>query len=209
MNVSQNIGVFSLIAVCLMFTGGVQASYILNTGSGGTATNGLVVSASQFLAGQFTLTDSYIVNRVEGWFGPNSEGKLTAVIYDNREFDGINLELPGSALFSQQFSFDSPSLDDYTWDGAYELNWALDPGTYWLAFEGRPGDRGWGWMPGEAPNPLSRYAIKPNQPSWEPLYGDDLGMRINAVPVPAAALLFASGFLGLIAVARNRESKTV
>jgi hypothetical protein len=61
-------------------------------------------------------------------------------------------------------------------------------------------------MPGEAPNPLLGYAIKPNQPSWEPLYGDDLGMRINAVSIPAAAVLFASGLLGLIGVARRRAN---
>jgi len=188
------------IAVCLMFTGSVQAAYIVNTGTGGTASTGLVVNFSQFLAGQFTLTDSYIIKSVEGWFGPNSEGTITAVIYNS------DVVLPGSELFSQQFLIDSPSPDDYAWDGAFGLSWALDPGTYWLAFEGRPGDMGWGWMPGEAPDPLSIYAIKPNQPDWEPLFGDHLGMRINAVPVPAAAILFASGFLGLIAVARKKKA---
>lgn len=191
-----------------MFTGSVQADYIVNTGSGGTASTGTVVDATQFLAGQFTLTDSYIITSVEGWFGPHSEGKLTVVIYDNREFEGTTVELPGSELFTQQFLIDSPSTEDYAWDGAYGLNWALDPGTYWLAFEGRPGveNWGWGWMPGEAPNPLSRYAVKPNWPTWEPLYGDHLGMRINTVPVPAAIWLFSSGLICLIGIARRKKS---
>ena len=193
------------IAVCLLFAGSVQAEYIVNTGSGGTASTGTVVNLHNYLAGQFTLTDPYIISSVEGWFGPNSEGKLTAVIYDNREYEGTNTELPGSELFSQQFLIDSPSTDDYAWDGAYGLSWSLDPGTYWLAFEGRPGveNWGWAWMPGEAPDPLSRYAIKPNWPTWEPLYGDHSGIRINAVHVPASALLFGSGLFGLIGLARR------
>ena len=196
-----------LIAVCLLFAGSVQAEYIVNTGSGGTTSTGLVADANQFLAGQFTLTDPYIISSVEGWFGPHSEGKLTAVIYDNKELEGTSVELPGNELFSQQFLIDSPSTDDYAWDGAYGLSWELDPGTYWLAFEGRPGveNWGWGWMPGEAPNPMSRYAVKPNWPTWEPLYGDYLGMRINAVPIPAAFGLFGSGLVCLIGFARRKN----
>ena len=191
------------IALCLMFTGSVQAEYIINTGSGGTASTGPVVNSTQFLAGQFTLTDSYIIKSVEGWFGPNSEGTITAVIYNS------DVVLPGSELFSQQFLIDSPSTDDYAWDGAFGLSWTLDPGTYWLAFEGQPGVMGWGWMPEEAPDPLSMYAVKPNSPDWVSsvsVLGLGLGMRISAVPVPAAVWLFGSGLIVLISIARRKKS---
>lgn len=192
------------LSACLMFAGNAQAILIVGTGAGSTISGGSSLVSSQWLAGQFSLANPYNVTSVEGWFGATTDGTVTAAIYSDNG-SGI----PVSELFSQQFLLDNPSISNNTWDGAFGLSWSLGAGTYWLAFEVRSGDTGAGWMPGGpegAPNPLPDYAHW-NGSLW--ISQDSsvaYGMRINAVPIPAAVWLFGSGLLGLIGIARRRSA---
>jgi hypothetical protein len=196
-----------LAATSLMSAGNAQAILIVNTGAGSATSGGGSVSSVQWLAGQFTLANSYTVNSVEGWFGEVTEGTLTAAIYTDSG-SGV----PISELFSQQFVLDNPSPGNNTWDGAFGLSWAFAPGTYWLAFEVRSGDTGLGFMPNGtdgAPNPLADYAVWLGSPQFQWFSQDSsvaYGMRIDAVPIPAAVWLFGSGLLGLIGIARRKKA---
>ena len=85
----------------------------------------------QWLATEFTLYQSVVINQVDGWMFENdsyqsaSNAPVNVVIYS----DGG--EVPGSILYSATFT-PGDSLD---WYGADSLNWSLEAGTYWVAFE--------------------------------------------------------------------------
>lgn len=199
MNKSRLLGA---LCACLMFAGNAQAVSIVDTGAGSTTSGGSSLNSGQWQAGQFTIANSYTVTSVEGWLGKTVEGNVTAAIYTDN-----GTGVPISELFSQQFLLDNPSSGNNTWDGAFGLSWALASGTYWLSFEVRSGDTGQGYMPENldgAPNPLADYAIW-NGSQW--ISQDSsraLGMRINAIPIPAAIWLFGSGLLGLVGIARKK-----
>lgn len=202
--------VIRLLGACLLLFQGTAQAYLIDTGAGGDSFSGTAVNQSHWIAGQFTITSAYTITRVEGWFGATDVGTLSATIYS----DAIT-GTPGTELYTTQFNLDNPVAGN-AWDGADNLSWILDPGTYWLAFEARTGDTGSGYMPDNlfsqngAPNPLAGYAFYFNnaEPGWERQIASlAYGMRIDAVPVPvpAALWLFGSGLLGLAGIsARNR-----
>lgn len=199
------------VLACLIFSIDASASYIVDTGPGDATAGGHSVTTSQWLAGQFTITDSYTLTSVEGWFYAPNDGTATAAIYSDN-----GTGVPVNELYHQQVLLDSPSSGVNAWDGAYGLDWGLASGTYWLAFELRTGDTFSGAMPSGtgtfgngAPNPLDDYA------RWSDIWGWleqspslALGMRISAdpVPVPPAVWLFGSGLIGLIGVARRKAA---
>jgi len=191
-----------ITAICLMFVSNVHATLILDTGAGSTSGPGYTVFSDQSLAGQFTLTDSYTVSSVEGWFGKVTEGSVTAAIYTDN-----GSEVPISELFSQQFLLDTPSSGNNAWDGAYGLDWLLDAGTYWLAFEVRTADTGRGYMPYDSPYALDDASIRNLHTAgeWWNWVPQNIGMRIDsvAVPEPSIAILMTSGLLAFAVVRRK------
>ncbi len=217
--VSKKASLFCALCLCLIFAFEAQATLIVDTGAAATDTSGVALGQIQSLAGQFTISNSYTVSAVEGWFGASYDGTLTAAIYSD-----VGTGIPDSELFSQQFLLDTPSsspplqniMND--WDGAYGLNWSLSAGTYWLVFKATSVDTGEGWMPGSAgtldgigaPNPLATYAFLVASPfgtgAWKSHPGMGLGMRISAVPIPATVWLFGSGLLGLVGMARYKKT---
>jgi hypothetical protein len=199
-----------LLCACLFLFQGPAQAYLIDTGAGGSSYSGTAVSQSQWIAGQFTITGAYTISTVEGWFGVTGVGTLSATIYN----DAIT-GTPGTELYTTQFNLDNPVAGN-AWDGAYDLSWTLDPGTYWLAFEARAGDTGSGYMPDNlfsqngAPNPLAGYAFHSNDPApgWENQDSSlAYGMRIDAVaaPLPAALWLFGSGLLGLAGISKRKQ----
>jgi hypothetical protein len=201
-----------ITAAFFLITSNVYASYIVDTGAPPNSNSGISLTADQSLAGQFTITETYIVDSVEGWFGGNLDFTITAAIYSNTggsgSMSGGGGDWPKDELFSAQFTHDAPSVGVNAWDGAYGLSWTLDPGTYWLVFDIADGVTDTTYMPYGAPSPLAKYAYSyPSTSGWtEPGPASTMGMRINAVPVPAAVWLFGSGLLGLIGIARRKKS---
>jgi hypothetical protein len=204
--------IMAIIGFCYINT--AKASLIVDTGEGSSVSGGTDLYSDQWLAGQFSISDSYTISSMEGWFGTRAgtTGTVTAALYSDSGFLSGN----ENELFSQQFLLDAPSSmpKNNTWDGVYDVNWSLGPGTYWLAFEVRSGDTANAFMPSGtsgAPNPLSNYAFYyQGMPSWSALSSDyAFGIRIDAspvspIPIPAAFWLFGSGLLGLVAIARRR-----
>lgn len=206
--------VLAIAFVTLLATSNASASYIFDTGAGDPTAGGFALSPEQSLAGQFTLTDSYIIDSVEGWFnryipgsGNQAPRTATAAIYTD---DGA---FPGTPIYHQQFTIDNPTNEANAWDGAYNINWALDPGTYWLVFEVREGDNittnvSMPYVGFSNPDAFDKYAYNniANADWTVPgIVVEGWGMRINAVPIPAAIWLFGSGLIGLIGIARRKK----
>lgn len=131
-----------------------QATLIVDTGDQSPIMgDGLSRYSNSGIAGEFTISNNYIVNSIQSYFvtsGSTPGRDITAVIYK----DGGNI--PGDAIYtSNPFFFSSPN--QYRLAGPTSLNWYLSAGTYWVAFESK-GDSGYVGMACNAPNPLMHEA---------------------------------------------------
>jgi hypothetical protein len=214
---------YAILAWMLLFAVNLsQAATVVDTGPGPTDTTVPYYSLyagqyPQFLSGQFSLSQAYTITEIDGWMYPrNSSTTFTIAIYGD---GGL---IPNSTqYFSQQASVGTgicppagpcPPID---WYGLSGLNLSLNQGTYWAAFEVRPGDTFYGTMPSNATvslpaQPLTHYAYY-NTGEW---YAEDslrIGIRIfgaeaSNVPEPTTMLLLGFGLLGVASVRRSRKS---
>ncbi len=185
------------VAAVLFFSSNSYAGFIVDTGPGSSSGTNWSLFSSQSLAAEFTVASNTTITDIEGWMANTNGGTGTIALYS----DGGNL--PGTELFSSGFT--SSTLSSAAWSGVSGLSWNVAAGTYWVAFEVRPGDALEGAMPGASASPLLNEAFNTGYgTSWSEYDGLDIGVRISAVPVPAAVWLFASGLIGLIGVARRK-----
>jgi len=189
----------------------------MNTGPAGPGYGGSELSVHQSLAGHFTLNTAFHVSSLEGWMSTMKAAILTVVLYRGES-------LPSEELYAQQFSV-TPIPGDCgdisqvcsAWCGATGIDvnpnpptigLLLTPGSYWIAFEVRPGasqyrvEREFGdpvMTGGDVANPLDKYAyISGGQQStyrdWIIPAGDTgagfrVGGSIAAVPEPGTFAL--------------------
>ena len=194
--------VLSLAALIQLFhIAPVSAVTIVDTGPGPATAGGPSLASFQWLAAEFSISQPYIITDVQGWMhNIDALGTATAAIYT----DGG--EIPGTELFSASFS-GTPTVD---WYGPSGLSWSLAAGTYWVAFEVRPGDTFYGAMPTPSGSPLANEAAVTGNSNGLYIVQDDLdmGVRIQAdpvsVPEPSTLLLLAGGLAALIGFGRNR-----
>jgi hypothetical protein len=145
-------------------TASIGASSLFNT----TTTNG----SYQYLAGRINLPTGAVVDQLSGWMGPNSlGGSLDVRLYSD------NAGLPGKALYSRNYTpvFRSTA----GWENFSNFNAPLPAGTYWMAFEPKPGGFQ-GTMPSGAPSPLTKYAFNSDGNNrWLDIGAKSLGMRVE------------------------------
>jgi hypothetical protein len=196
---------FSAISICqlILISTSLNAATIVDTGPGPNVAAGSALGAdpaAQWLAAEFTTTDDYTITDVEGWIAPFFDGgDGTVAIYT----DGG--DVPGTELFAAPFLGFGPDVP--SWTGASGLSWALPAGTYWVSFEVRPGQVLEGVMPDPSPNPLLNEAFSNDfGVSWFGQDDIDIGVRIQAVPLPPALYLFGTGLLGLIGISRKKKA---
>jgi len=164
---------------------------------------------SQYFGGEFTIASRYSINSLEGYVSNDlgAAGNVSAGIYS----DGGNS--PGALLFSSSFALTRFAHEN--WYGAFGLSWALDPGTYWVAFV--PDSNIEGVQRGDAPFPLfSDFNFEGDWQSNNCCGGQ--GWRINAslpsipkpVSEPTTLALFGLGLglgLGLAGIGAVRRRK--
>ena len=190
---------------CLLLTHAASAALIIDTGQP-PGSGGAVLDPSQWLAGEFTLSQAYRITDVLGWMHEWTVGDMTVAIYS----DGAAVPDSSSELYSQTFYADLPVTGQDAWAGAVGVSWDLGPGTYWAAFEVRTGST-WFGMPMSAPSPLGNYAYT-SAGAWTNAPDVDLGFRIFGdrlqpvvIPAPGAILLGGLG-LGVVGWLRKRRS---
>ena len=168
-----------LFAVTLTMSSISFADYIVDTGEptippGG---GGVTIYSNQWLAAKFSIDKSYTITNIQGFIVVYSGGFLDIVIYEGDD------EIPNIKNEIYHSTFSIPSAQAANWCGLSNLEWELEAGTYWVAFEARtPGFEG--GMITSSPNPLGDEAWYGESSSSYTGYnpGDylDLGIRIQA-----------------------------
>ena len=179
------------VVCCMVLPNPVHADMIIDTGEPPDVDGGTVLDVSQWLAGEFTLTEAYTITDVLGWMNYDTPGDVTVVIY------GDGGDVPdGSELYSytSDLSLVLPSDRHNAWAGAQGVSWNLGPGTYWAAFEVSEIEPEYA-MPTPAPSPLDNYAFTMDS-TWHNEH-TDFGIRIYGVPVVPVPAAFILGIIGL------------
>lgn len=134
--------------IAILTASPATASVILDTGPGPDITSGVAVYSHQYLAGEFVIDSSDTIRSVFGWIGGVELQTINVRLYS----DGGSI--PGSLLYSG--SFVTSPISGASWQGTSDLDWFLQPGAYWISFEGASLSDN--YMPNPAPNPLGHYA---------------------------------------------------
>ena len=136
------------------------ATTIVDTGTptevgGGSS---LVNTGGRFqrLAAQFTLDRPATLTAIEGYLVGQRLRSTFHITLTTSVIAGFNT-IPGSTLFSAQATSSSDNFAD--WSGLSGLNWAVNPGDYWVVFSVNPGDSFNGYMPNGAPSPVGAEAF--------------------------------------------------
>lgn len=188
-------------AIMLMIAmGGAQAALVVDTGAG-TTSGGNSLDGTDWLAGKVTFADALTITSVSGWL-KDLEGagnSFTIALYS----DAANL--PGNLLQSATATI-STVAGVAGWNGASGLNWSVNAGSYWVAFEvGGNDNLSMGVAPLNAPQPLSAYAFNDGGISGYQTTSSSFGVQVAAVPEPESYALMLAG-LGLIGATMRRRS---
>lgn len=89
------------------------------------------LDTKQWLAGQFSLSQTSTINSIEGYMWGLTDGEVRLAIYFS---DNANNIPAGAPIFNQIFK----TSDADGWYGISGINLPLDAGTYWAAFEVAP-----------------------------------------------------------------------
>lgn len=191
---------FSVVVLCVGFlflaAYPSQAVPIIDTGT--PAGRGWLLASEQWLAGEFTTTETHTIGSIEGYISTFPfPGSFTVALYtDGGDVPGVEL-LSGAATAS----------GGTDWFGLTGLSHILLPGTYWVSFEVRSGDTLRGGMPNDPPAPLVNEAGH-DVDGWRGLDDLDIGVRISSastsVPEPSLLSLLALAGLG-VCVFRQRR----
>jgi hypothetical protein len=188
-------------AIAGLAASAANATIIIDTGQppyGGGVNWGL--NSTESLAVKFTVTSATRLTDLTGWmFAQSAPGTFTVAL----RADG---NTPGAVLFSDTATAKLP----FAFYGVHGESWLVGPGSYWLAFEVRPGDTFDGYTPNNPPSPLGpeAYSYDGTYYRYDRL---NLGVRISgdvvAVPEPAAWTLMLTGFLGTGAALRGARRR--
>lgn len=187
-----------------------SAGYIVDTGTP-TGDPTWEFDASQYFAGQFTVSRAQRINSIEAYFSSWMPGNVTFEILAGGGVD------PGTVLFAAQTSIAAQT--PLGWHGVIGLSDTLAAGTYWVA--AMVDDGIYGVMPGTVSKPMIAYDQASGVNGWElasikqdnPSFNFDfvkVGFRIDAsptssVPEPVTVVLLGLGLVGLTAARRNRN----
>ncbi len=208
--------ILGIIGLSLTMPAQAQAVFIVDTGAGPADANGVEIGFNftnwERIAGQFSISDSYTVNSLEGWISTLStarDGGLSDIVVYGDNADSVDV---GNELFRGSFTIANNTVG---WQGVSGGSlFSINPGTYWIAVEMNEASADAAAMPQPVGNPLAlhRRSEAYGVPNYSNIEDYSVGFRIdadlvnpNAVPEPATMALFATGFAG--AFWRRRSAK--
>lgn len=201
--ISPNL-VLATLALAVTLASATVNAAIIDTGvPAGPAQT--LLSSTQWLAGEFTLTEAVVIDRAEMWLIPAFDaGSIPTTV----AFYTDGGDIPGVEIGFGSFVMDTDPV--YGWRGVSGLALALGPGTYWVSFEPRQCEAP--CLPYNsqasalinAPSPLANYAFfEVVNGQWMGYDSNTVGYRLSAVPAPPAIWLLGSA-LALLGAARQR-----
>ncbi len=212
---------FIIGAVFLLIPTSAFSDLIVNTGDPTYSTTGDSFTNSQWLAGQFSLSETYTITGLEGYFKP---ANFSNFIVDVFVYGNSLSDLPNdTALIHTSFILTGGAPEG--WFGDTGIDESLNAGTYWLAFQTstKTADTT-ALMNYGPPNPASKYAFRNAEGSnvWAdrgippvPEGQGTMAFRINGelspepapVPEPTTMLLFGTGLAGLAGFKSRKKKK--
>jgi hypothetical protein len=175
---------------------GALAATLVDTGTPNGSKFALSVDSSDFIAAQFTATNTWAVDGVSAFLTGAQDGDHAAfTLYED------NSGRVGDAIASTTFAMGADG-----WNGTTGLGWALTAGrVYWLGVEGvdaaLAATAGGNTMPG-----LTAFSSTGFSSGYS-AYPLQFGLQITgAVPEPATTLLLLAGIGALGLKARRRQA---
>lgn len=193
-----------------------HAVLIVDTGEPYSPASGAALQGSgegrvhQFLAGMFTLSESYSISSVAThlqFFDPYwvSAGTFNFKLYEN------GAGLPGNLLYASSKMMLTAGAAG-AWHTAEGLNWAVTPGTYWISVEAE--ESSIGVLASSAGKPLEWVAVSAGYGApgnWQSNHGGapslagSPSIRIDAVSAVPEPATFGVMALGLAALGLRRS----
>ena len=175
---------------------------IANTGPGPSSLPGIELSGLQWVAVEFHVAHAAVITTVEAWMIASRGGSLDLALYGDRG------EVPGDLLFRSTARVDAGTAD---WRGLSTLAWAVNPGTYWMAFEVPGPDSILAALPEPTEHPLRNGALVDRESDGGYQEADGvarIGVRIfgeaaPTVPEPTSILLLTTGVFAFLARQRS------
>ena len=186
----------------LIFASPAHSTVIFDTGQPDYLSQGWLLNTNQWLAAEFDVDSAYTVTDIQGFMFVNYGGILDITLYEGTD-----------RIFSTSMEV-SPT---YGWTGASNLDWTIQLGTYWIAFETE--DTGFeAGMPWGAPNSTGDEFYTYNGKYYNPedwgydrlnlgvkIEGDEVNLSQSSVPEPATMLLLGSGMFVLGMFGRSKR----
>ncbi|WP_342616648.1 PEP-CTERM sorting domain-containing protein [Rhodoferax sp. GW822-FHT02A01] len=193
----------SALLALLLSVNVAHAELAVNTGTPDNTGSQIAVDSADWLAGQVTFNQAYQVNSISAYLDQLFPGgnDFSITLYSNTSANKV-----GSQLYSSTATFTGTG-----WNGASNLNWTVDSGTYWIGLEVSDTQGSNLVAPQIATGtPLTRTAITSgngydSHQSGASAY--QFGLRVDVAPVPeptSVAMLLAG--IGLIGVALKKRN---
>ena len=203
-----------VLAAALLAPGMASASFLLDTGTPpGDSTTTYTLNSGQWFAGEFHATAGEDITSVAAYLTQGSAQSGYTFTFDIYSSTGL-FARANSRVPLQSFS------GTYTADGwnSTAVDWTVPTdGDYWLALQVNTTNQSGSLdLPGIVSQtgsaPAAGFAYFQGSATgnvYKSLTGPGVGLEVSTVPLPAGFWLFASGLLGLGAVAGRQRIRHI
>lgn len=180
----------------ILFSSIAEGAVLIDTGApfgaGGISICGPLSNASycnQSVALKVNISEPTNITDIQSYFGRSTIATdLTIALYNS------NSNVPSQQLYQSVLT-----VEGFGWDGLSNIDWAVDAGDYWVAFEVRTGQDFFGYLTNGAPIKLETAFSSNFGSTWQNIGTDYTGALILqgtpivAVPEPEFYAMILAG----------------